>query len=79
MAKFPAAEEWCNRTPEFTGEEVFGSKKRGLNTPVGSEFDTHRPDKVNFSHPRVQTRSAKAQRTQEFVDLGEAQAKGRTW
>lgn len=74
MAKFPAAEEWCNRTPEFTGEEVFGSKKRGLNTPIGSEFDTHRPDKVSFSHPRVQTRSAKAQCTQEFVDLGQAQA-----
>ena len=79
MEKFPNAEEWCNRTPEFTGEEVFGSKKRGLNTPVGSEFDTHRPDKVNFSHSRIQTRSGKAQRTRSLLTWAKLMLKRRTW
>ena len=29
-----------------------------LNLLIGSEGDFHRPNKVNLSHPRVQTRSA---------------------
>ena len=44
--------EWCTRTPHFEGEEVFGSTARQLNLPLGSEFDSHRPNKMNFSHPK---------------------------
>lgn len=74
MKKFPGAGEWCNRVPNFVGEEVFGSTKRKLDLPPGSEFDSHRPDKINFSHPRVETRSAKAQRTREVIEQGEKEA-----
>jgi hypothetical protein len=60
MAKMPGAEEFCTRQPHLEGEEVFGSTKRKLDLPPGSEYDSHRPDKVNFSHPRTGTRSTKA-------------------
>ena len=41
--------------PHFKEEEVFGSMKRKLNLLIGSKGDSHRLDKVNFSHPRIQT------------------------
>jgi hypothetical protein len=58
LAEMPRGQDFCNRVPYLEGEEVFGSTKRKLDMPIGSERDPHRPDKVNFSHPRVQTRSA---------------------
>ena len=58
LSEMPGAEEICTRIPHLEGEEVFGSTKRKLDLPIGSEGDSHRPDKVNFSHPRVHTRSA---------------------
>ena len=57
MCSMPGAEDVCTRVPHLEGEEVFGSTKRKLDIPIGSEGDSHRPDKVNFSHPRVQLRS----------------------
>ena len=39
-------------------EEVLGFMKKKLDLPIGSKGDSHRLDKVNFSHPRVQTSSA---------------------
>ena len=44
----------------MAGEEVFGSQKRKANVPLGFEGESHRPDKVNFSRPRIQTRSSRA-------------------
>ena len=38
---------------------MFGSMKRKLDLPPGSEHDSHRPNKVNFSRPRVELRSSK--------------------
>ena len=61
----PGAAEVSTRVPHLEGEEVFGSVKRKLDMPVGCEGDSHRPDKVNFSHPRVQTRSAAARMNSE--------------
>ena len=58
LCSMPGVEELCTRIPHLEGEEVFGSTKRKLDVPIGSEADSHRPDKVNFSHPRVQLRSA---------------------
>ena len=55
----PGAEKFCSREPHFEGKEVFGSMKRKLDLPPGSEHDSHRPDKVNFSRPRVELRSSK--------------------
>jgi hypothetical protein len=48
------------RIPHLEGEEIFGSTKRKLDLPPGNDGDSHRPDKVNFSQPRVQTRSKTA-------------------
>ena len=56
MAKLPGASDFCKREPHLEGEEVFGSLKRKLDLPPGCEEDSHRPDKINFSRPRVQTR-----------------------
>ena len=60
LDKFPGAEIFCTRTPHMAGEEVFGSQKRKADVPLGFEGESHRPDKVNFSCPRIQTRSSQA-------------------
>ena len=59
LSRMPGAKEFCSRETHFEGEEVFGSMKRRLDLPPGSEYDSHRPDKVNFSRPRVELRSSK--------------------
>ena len=56
----PLAEEFCTREPHFEGEEVFGSMKRKLNLPPDSEYNSHKPDKVNFSCLCIELRSTKA-------------------
>jgi len=56
----PGAEEFCTREPHFEGEDVFGSQKRKAGLPLGSEEESHRPDRVNFSCPRMRTRSTAA-------------------
>ena len=60
LEHMPGAEHWCTRKPQLEGEEVFGTTKRKLDMPPGSDQDSHRPDKVACSHPRVSTRSTKA-------------------
>jgi hypothetical protein len=46
------AKDFCTRDPHLEGAEVFGSQKRRSDTPIGHAGETHRPDTVNFSHPR---------------------------
>jgi hypothetical protein len=60
MAKLPGAELFCTRAPHMAGKEVFGSQKRKADVPLGFEGESHRPDKVNFSCPRISTRSNRA-------------------
>jgi hypothetical protein len=60
MAKLPGAELFCTRAPHMAGEEVFGSQKRKADVPLGFEGESHWPDKVNFSRPRIATRSSRA-------------------
>jgi hypothetical protein len=57
LSSLPGVAEFFSREPHLEGEEVFGSHKRKADQPLGCEQDSHRPDTVNFSHPRVQTRS----------------------
>jgi hypothetical protein len=38
----------------------FGSQKRKADLLLGSKHESHRPDRVNFSRPRVRTRSTAA-------------------
>jgi hypothetical protein len=60
MAKLLGAELFYTREPYLAGEEVFGSQKRKADVPLGFEGELHRPDKVNFSLPRIVTKSMRA-------------------
>ena len=53
-------QDFVTREPHLEGEEVFGSQERKADMPLGCKHDSHRPNKVNFSHPRVRTRSSVA-------------------
>ena len=55
----PEAHNMGSRVPHLEREEIFGSTKRRLDVPIGNAEDLHRLDKVNFSQPRVRTRSTK--------------------
>ena len=58
------------RIPHLEGEETFGSTKRKLDVFIGDAGDSHRPDKINFSQPRMRTRSTRTV-SQPFGDEGE--------
>ena len=62
METMAEGKEWCTRTPHFEGKEVFGSTTWQLNLPIGSEFDSHRPDKTNFSRPKVRRATRQSRR-----------------
>ena len=57
LNSLPGAEGVGTRIPHLEGEETFGSTKRKLDVPIGDAGDSHRPNKINFSQPRVRTRS----------------------
>jgi hypothetical protein len=59
MAKLPGAELFCTRVPHMAGEKVFGSQKRKADVLLGFD-ESYRPDKINFSRPRIVTRSSRA-------------------
>jgi hypothetical protein len=65
----PGAEEFCTRVPCMAGEKVFGSTKRKTDLPLGAEEESHRPDKVNFSHPRGSGRAVRARSVQMPIIL----------
>ena len=48
-----------SQVPHLEGKEIFGSTKRRLDVSIGDAGDSHRPEKINFSQPRVRTRSTK--------------------
>jgi hypothetical protein len=39
---------------------VFGSQKHKLDMPLGDKQKSHKPNRVNFTCPRVETRSSQA-------------------
>lgn len=57
MEGIPGSEEYLLATPGYVGEEVFGSAKRRLDVEPGAIDDSHRFDKVNFSHPKNAAKS----------------------
>ncbi len=67
MLDMPGADEFCTRDPHMAGEEVFGSLKRTPDLPLGADDESHRPDKVNFSHPRRYGRKTKERTTHMSV------------
>jgi hypothetical protein len=60
MAKLLGAELFCTHVPHMSSKEVFDSQKQKTDVPLGFEGESHRPDKVNFSRPRIATRSSRA-------------------
>jgi len=60
MSNILGVKEFLNKEPCLEGEEVFGSQKCKLDMPLGCEYDSHRPNKVNFCHPYIQMRSKRA-------------------
>jgi len=58
LQELPGASTFCTREPHLEGEEVFLSLKRKTHVPIGSEFDSHRPDKISISRPLKKTRHA---------------------
>lgn len=43
--------------PHLKGEEVFLSLKRNADIVLGSDYESHRPDQMSISRPRIQTRA----------------------
>jgi len=66
----PRDEGIGTQVPHLEGEEIFGSSKRKLDVPIGDAGDSHQPHKVNFSQPRVRTKS-----TLSLVGSSEGQSK----
>lgn len=60
LLDMPGGEEFCTRSPHLEGAEVFGSQKRKPDHPIGADDETHRPDTVNFSRPRVAQRTTRS-------------------
>jgi hypothetical protein len=56
LSQLPGVEVATTRIPHLEGEVIFGSIKRKLDLPPGNDGNSHKPNKVNFSKPRVQTR-----------------------
>jgi hypothetical protein len=66
MRSYPGAEDLNTRNCALEGFELFGSTKRKLNLPPGSEYDSHRPDKVKYSIAHLNTRSTRARIDDSF-------------
>ena len=60
MAKLPRAELFCTCTPHMASEEVFGFQKRKADVPLNFEGKSYWLDKINFSRPRIATKSIQA-------------------
>lgn len=59
ILNLPRADEWCTRNPHLKGEEVCVSLKQKPDVAFRDERESHRPDKISVSRPRVQTRAAR--------------------
>ena len=68
LSSFPGAEDLITKPHGLEGAEIFGSSKRKLDLPPRSHNDFHRQDKVNFSIPRMSTRSTKARIEEALSD-----------
>ena len=44
LLDFESGDDFCTRSPHLEGAEVFGLHKCKLNTPIGADDTTHRPD-----------------------------------
>ena len=51
MRSYPEGKDLNTRTYVLEGFELFGSTKRKMDLPPRFEYDSHRPDKVNYFIP----------------------------
>ena len=68
LSSFPRAEDLITKPRGLEGAKIFGSSKKKLDLPLGSHNDSHRQDKVNFSIPRMSTRSTRARIEEALSD-----------
>jgi hypothetical protein len=61
MVKIPRIIKFCTRVLHMEGEDGFGFQKRQPDMPHGDKKESHKPNWVNFTRPRVETRSSQAQ------------------
>ena len=52
-------DKWCTKILHLEREEAFVSLKRKPDIVFGDKRESHMPDKISISWPRVQTRSAR--------------------
>jgi hypothetical protein len=57
MEKLLGSCHFLIKVPLYAGEEVFGSAKRRLHVESGANNDSHRFDKIKFSHPKAATKA----------------------
>ena len=57
---YPEGEKLCTHDAHLEGAEVFGSRKRKADVPIGADDETHRPDTVSYSRPRIGRRVTRA-------------------
>jgi hypothetical protein len=69
ILNMPSGDEWCTMIPHLEGEEVFVFLKRKPDTAFGDERESHRPDKISISRPRVQTRSTRLNNSPPLVTI----------
>jgi hypothetical protein len=60
LSQLPGVEVATTQIPHLEGKEIFGNMKQKLDLPPSDDGDSHRPDKINFSQPQVQTKSRTA-------------------
>jgi hypothetical protein len=53
LSQLPGMEVATTPILHLEGEEIFGNTKQKLDLPPSDDGDSHRPEKVNFSQPRV--------------------------
>ena len=56
-------DEFCTCDPHHKGVEVFGFHKWKLDTSIGVDEETHRPDTIHFSWPLLPKRVTRARAT----------------
>jgi len=60
LLKIRGVDEFMHQELHLEGQKVFRLQKRKADMPLGCKFNSHRLNKVNFSHPCIQTRAPRA-------------------
>ena len=53
----PSGDKFCTNSYHLEGVKIFGLQKRKPDTPIEDDDETHCPNTINFSRPRVAQRT----------------------